>query len=59
MKAEFIKWVTKHGLIALKKLGFTPDDIYGIQELVSRKVYQLDRPAALRYMDDIKALMNG
>lgn len=58
-KAEFVKWVTRYGIIELKKLGFTPDDIYDVQQLVSRKVYQSDRASALRYMDSIKSLMNG
>lgn len=59
-KAEFVKYVTKQGSAFLRTIGFPSEDIKNIQDLITRKVYDnQDRQSSLRYMEDIKNLLDA
>jgi len=57
-KEEFIKWVIRHGMEALR--NFNANDLEEIKQLIRRKIdNNHHRESALRYMDDIKKLMSN
>jgi hypothetical protein len=59
-KAEFIKWLVRHGVNLLISKGFLKRDVAEIRSLIERRVeLNMHRESAEQYMNDIKLLING
>lgn len=59
MKAEFYKWLVRNVWV-LKDQGFEVPDLQSINALVQERLERnMHRESAIRYMSDIKNLING
>ncbi len=59
-KAEFVKWLFKHGPTFLQNQSFAPGDVKSIIDLVNRRlINNHHKESARRYMESIKILIYG
>lgn len=59
MKAEFIKFIQKAGIVYLQMNGFTSNDITEIVDFVKSKISNnYHRESVVNYINDIKKLLS-
>lgn len=58
MKAEFWKWIMRHGSKYLLQIGFPDSDLQEVKRIISNNLSPNNhKESAVRYMDDIRKLM--